>query len=209
MKKESDKRKKKPKFVRQESNKKKALGSKWRRPKGLQSKLRLSKAGHRKKVSIGYGSSNKTKNLDPSGLKRKWVYNLDDILNVQKDEGIIISSSVGNKKRLEILKKAKEQKIKILNIRDIDGKIKQITESVEKKKKEAEEKDKERKKAKEEAEKKKEEKKEEPKEEDNKEKKELTKKFIEETEHKKPQAQQAINMDKSPKQMKVTAPKQK
>ena len=62
--------KKKPKFVRQDYTKKKALGAKWRRTKGLHSKIRERRAGHEKRASIGYGSPKKTRHLDSSGLRK-------------------------------------------------------------------------------------------------------------------------------------------
>jgi len=209
MKKLSDKRKKKPKFLRQDLNKEKSLGVKWRKPKGLHSKLRLRRAGHGKKVSVGYGSDKKTRNIDPSGFKIKFVNKLADTSNVEKNEGIIIASNIGDKKRFEILKKAHEGNIKVLNIRDVEKKIKEITERFDKKKKESREREKERKKAKEESEKKKEKEKAENKEDEKKEQKEVTKKFVEEREHKKPQMSETSNIDKAPKQIRATAPKQK
>ena len=50
---------KKPNFVRQDSHKQKEVKKKWRKPKGMQSKMRLKKKGYRKSVSIGYGSPKK------------------------------------------------------------------------------------------------------------------------------------------------------
>ena len=49
-------KKKKPKFIRQDAHKKGRLAKKWRKPKGLQSKMRLCKKGYRKRISKGYKS---------------------------------------------------------------------------------------------------------------------------------------------------------
>ena len=42
---------KKPNFIRQDAHKKGEIKKKWRRPKGLQSKMRLHKRGYRKSPS--------------------------------------------------------------------------------------------------------------------------------------------------------------
>ncbi len=202
-------KKKKPKFVRQDYTKKKALGAKWRRPKGLHSKIRERRAGHEKRASIGYGSHRKTRHLDSSGLRKVLVNNIQDLSKIKKGEGIIISSTVGDKKRFEILKKAQSQNIEVLNIKNVEDKITQITKKLTEKKQQEKEKEKTRKQSKEEAEKKAKEKKEEKKEDKEEEKKDLTKKLSEGVEQNKPIISADDKASKAPKQMKVNAPKQK
>ena len=201
--------KRKPRFVRQDYMKKKALGLKWRRPRGLHSKIRERRAGHEKRVSIGYGSPKKTRHLDSSGLRKVLISNVQELSKIKKGEGIIISSNVGDKKRLEILKKAQSQSIAVLNIKNVEEKIAQITKKLSEKKQQKKEKEKTRKQAKEEAEKKAKEKKEEKKEDKEEEKKDLTKKLSEGVEQNKPITQSDDKSSKAPKQMKVNAPKQK
>ena len=202
--------KKKPKFVRQDYTKKKALGAKWRRPKGLHSKIRERRAGHEKRASIGYGSPKKTRHLDSSGLRKVLISNVHELSRIKKGEGIIISSNVGDKKRFEILKKAQSQNIAVLNIKNVEEKITQITKNLSEKKQQKKEKEKTRKQAKEEAEKKAKEKKEEKKEEKEEEtKKDLTKKLSEGIEQAKPIIPADDKASKAPKQMKINAPKQK
>jgi large subunit ribosomal protein L32e len=120
--------KKKMKFSRQDSHKKKKLGDKWRRPKGLHSKMRLQKKGYKKIVKKGYGKDNKTKHLI-DGMKKVFVNNLKQLKNIdKKTEGIIISSKLGAKKRIEIIKQAEKDNIKILNIKDTKDFVKKIEE---------------------------------------------------------------------------------
>ena len=45
---------KKPDFIRQDAHKKKKLGKKWRKARGLHSKIRLKLRGRGKFVSNGY-----------------------------------------------------------------------------------------------------------------------------------------------------------
>ncbi len=86
----------------------KKLGKRWRRPVGLQSKLRLKKGGSGLRPSVGYGSSGKPLPVT--------VYNVSDL---QKDcsNGILIAGSVGAKKAAAMTAKAKELEIKILNMK--------------------------------------------------------------------------------------------
>lgn len=107
---------KKPKFLRQESWRYKRLDSSWRRPKGKSSKMRLSKKGWPPKVSIGYGFPKYLKNLHPSGLKEVLVFNPKELENIDPEkEAVRIGHTVGKRKRLHIMEKAKELGIKVLN----------------------------------------------------------------------------------------------
>lgn len=88
----------------------------WRKPKGNDNKMRLQWKGYSAVVSIGYRSPEEVRGLHPSGFEAVIVHNLKDLgsINPQK-QAIYIASAVGLKKRLEIIKKAKELGIKILN----------------------------------------------------------------------------------------------
>ena len=116
------KMKKKPKFKRQQGILKK-LDDKWRKPKGLHSKLRLQKRGKGKKPRIGYGSKKISRGLI-KGKKPDYITNLKDLEKAK--ESIIISSKVGLKKKLEMIKKAKELKLEISNIKDIDKFLEEV-----------------------------------------------------------------------------------
>ncbi|MBI3026800.1 50S ribosomal protein L32e [Candidatus Woesearchaeota archaeon] len=108
---------KKPEFIRQDNPKRMKLNDKWRKPKGIHSKIRHSFKGRRKMPSPGYKSPRKVKCLHNSGLKMIVVQSVDDLLNIKKEnEGAVISKNVGMKKRLKILKKAKELDVNILNL---------------------------------------------------------------------------------------------
>ncbi len=130
---------KKLKFIRQDAHKKSSLGNKWRRPKGLHSKMRLSKKGYNKIVSIGYGSPRKTRNMHSSGLKLTIVKSLRDIEKIDaKNECIAVAKTVGLKKRIEILKQAIKKSINVVNIKDIDKFLKDVEEKIKKSKEEKE-----------------------------------------------------------------------
>ncbi len=109
-------KRKKPKFRRWMSQAYSGIKESWRRPRGIQSKVREKRAGKIKMPSIGWGSPKETRGLHPSGLKEVLVYNLNDLQKVTaQKEAVKIAHVVGKRKRQEILKKAGELKIKVLN----------------------------------------------------------------------------------------------
>ncbi len=129
------------KFLRQNSNRKK-LKQKWRKPSGIHSKLRLNKAGHRKKPSPGFRNQKKERVSNVS-----LINSIYDLSNAK--QSILLSSSLGLKKRLEILKRARELNLNILNIKNPDEFIKKANESLEKRKHEKKKKETEKSKSKE------------------------------------------------------------
>jgi len=165
-------KKRKPDFLRQDAHKVKRLKKKWRAPKGIHSKMRRKLRGYRKQPSIGYSSPKKVRYLHPSGLKEILVHNLKNLENINpKIEAAVIAKTVGVRKKIELLKKTKELKINVLNVKNIDEFIKKVEEKFKKQKEKAAKREEEKKKAKEEALKKAKEKKEKEKEKTEEEKK--------------------------------------
>ncbi len=111
-------KKKKPKFYRRAWNKMIKLGKqtkkkrKWRRAYGRDNKMRLKEKAYGKMPSIGYGAdkNNKGRICGIDFVRIENVKMLDGI----KKKGIIIGN-VGKRKRAEIIKKAGEMKLTILN----------------------------------------------------------------------------------------------
>ncbi len=135
---------KKPDFVRQDAHKQKRLGKKWRRPKGLHSKIRLNLKGRGKNVSAGYRGPKKVRHLHKSGLWRCIIKSSKDLEGLNaKESCLIISSSLGNRKKIALLKRAKELSFNVINIRNPDEYIKKIEEMMISKKKAKKEKEKE------------------------------------------------------------------
>lgn len=125
----------KPVFIRQDNPKRKKLNYKWRKPKGIHSKIRHRFKGRRKMPSPGYKSPIKVKGLHSSGLKIINVHSAGSLNEIKKQsEGIIVAKNVGMKKQLEIFKKAKELDIRVLNL-NADGQIKKIEDMINSKKK--------------------------------------------------------------------------
>lgn len=107
---------KKDKFKRQGSRKYKRVNGKWRKPDGTDSKMRKEKKGHSPLVKVGYRKPKSERGLHPSGFEEVLVNNPQEVEEVDpQDQAIRIASSVGGRKRKEIVEKAKDQDIKILN----------------------------------------------------------------------------------------------
>ncbi len=105
-----------PKFVRWLSVSLRRVKSPWRRPKGINSKILEKIKGKLPMPTVGYGAPKEMRYLHPSGFKEMLVNNVKDLEKVDvAKEAVKIASVVGRRKRSEIMKKAGEMKIKVLN----------------------------------------------------------------------------------------------
>jgi large subunit ribosomal protein L32e len=130
-------KKKKPDFVRSESWRYAKLKESWRRPRGLDHKMRRKIKGWPPTVSVGYKGPKVARGLHPSGYKEVLVHNAKEISNIDpKTEAARIAHTVGKKKRVQIIAAAKKKKVFILNFKP----IKELVEKEEEKPEEAEEK---------------------------------------------------------------------
>ena len=110
---------KKPDFIRQESWRYKRLKENWRRPRGLDNKMRRRIKGWPACPNVGYRGPKESRGLHPSAFKEVRVFNLEDLAKVNPEiEAIRIASTVGNRKRAEILREARERGIRVLNPRE-------------------------------------------------------------------------------------------
>ncbi|MEK6876620.1 MAG: 50S ribosomal protein L32e, partial [Nanoarchaeota archaeon] len=108
---------KKPDFIRQDIRKKARLKIKWRKPRGLDSKIRRKLNGRAKPVSQGYRSPEKVRGLHQSGLRPSIIQTAKELDNLSpKENCLVISSSLGKRKRVEVLKKAREKSFQVVNI---------------------------------------------------------------------------------------------
>lgn len=108
---------KKPEFNRHDSHKKKRLSTSWRKPRGLHNKLRQQVAAKGKLVRPGFGSPRNVRGYHPSGFKEVLVFNVKDI-DETHDCVVRIASTVGMKKRREIVAKALEKNLRVLNAKE-------------------------------------------------------------------------------------------
>jgi large subunit ribosomal protein L32e len=110
------KKRRKPPFKRQNSRRYVRVKDSWRRPKGKGSKMRIGDKSHPKGVKIGYKSARRSRGLHPSGLEEVLIHRPEDLDSIDPDsQAARIGHTVGARKRTEIVEKAREQKIRILN----------------------------------------------------------------------------------------------
>jgi large subunit ribosomal protein L32e len=129
---------KKPKFKRQESWRYKRVKENWRKPRGIDSKMRKKVKGWPPSPEAGYRSPKKIRGLHPSGYKEARVQTLEDINAIDPEtQAIRIARTVGGKKRVEILALADKRGIHVLNPRI----AKELEESEEEEVEEEEEKE--------------------------------------------------------------------
>jgi large subunit ribosomal protein L32e len=110
---------KKPNFVRQESWKYIRLKENWRRPHGLDNKVRKRFKGWPARVSAGYRGPKSSRNLHPSGFEEVIVFNVEDLRGIKPEtQAARIAHTVGRRKRAQILVEARKKEITILNQRE-------------------------------------------------------------------------------------------
>ncbi|KAK5060011.1 hypothetical protein LTR84_009895 [Exophiala bonariae] len=106
------------KWERHQSDRFKCVPSAWRKPKGIDNRVRRRFKGQVVMPSIGYGSNKKTRHLIPSGHKVFLVHNARDVdilLMHNQTYAAEIASAVSSRKRIEIIAKAKTLGVKVTN----------------------------------------------------------------------------------------------
>jgi large subunit ribosomal protein L32e len=108
---------KRPEFKRQDSHRTARIGTSLRRPFGKHSGMRIGLKHRAAVVKIGYRCPALVRNLHPSGLEDVLVNNVKEISALNPEtQAARIASTVGKRKRIEMIKKANELNIRILNI---------------------------------------------------------------------------------------------
>jgi len=129
-------KRRKPHFRTHDSHKRKEIKPNWRRPRGLHSKTRMGMKGYLKTVRTGYGSPRIVKGLTRTGLVPVIVHNIEGLSGLDKNtQGIVVSASVGNRKRMAIIKGAVEQGFNVINFKEPLKKLADINNEFEQRKK--------------------------------------------------------------------------
>lgn len=107
---------KRPRFIRQESWRYDRLAENWRKPKGKDNKMRKQVSGVPAIVKIGYRGPKAARGLHPSGYTDNVVHNVAELLRLDpKKDAARLGHTVGKRKRIEMISKATERGIKVLN----------------------------------------------------------------------------------------------
>ena len=112
---------KRPAFKRQNWFRYKRLGTAWRKPRGMHSKMRARRKYRPPVVSAGYRGPAAARGLHPSGFAEVLVHRPEELEALDgKLEAARVAATVGDRKREAIEVRAAELDIRVLNSRGYD-----------------------------------------------------------------------------------------
>ncbi|GAY50759.1 ribosomal protein l32 [Citrus sinensis] len=106
------------KFKRPQSDRKISVKENWRRPKGIDSRVRRKFKGCVLMPNIGYGSDKKTRHYLPNGFKKFVVHNVNELELLMMHNRTYcaeIAHNVSTKKRKEIVERAAQLDVVVTN----------------------------------------------------------------------------------------------
>ncbi|CAB3404320.1 unnamed protein product [Caenorhabditis bovis] len=111
-------KKKITKFKRHESDRYRRVAPSWRKPKGIDNRVRRRFRGMRAMPTIGYGSDKRTKFVLPNGFKKVLIHNTKDLdmILMQSFKYIgEIAHGVSARSRKGIVERAAQLNIRLTN----------------------------------------------------------------------------------------------
>ncbi|GAA94810.1 uncharacterized protein L969DRAFT_90811 [Mixia osmundae IAM 14324] len=106
------------KFKRHQSDRYAGLKENWRKPKGIDNRVRRRFKGQTPMPKIGYGSNKATKHMMPNRLYKMVVSNVSELnllLMHNKTYAAEIAHNISSKNRITLLERAKALGIKVTN----------------------------------------------------------------------------------------------
>merc|ERR1712026_37828 len=103
-------------FIRHQSERYISVKESWRKPKGIDNRVRRRFKGQYLMPSIGYGSNANTRHLMPDGFKKFVVHNkkeLELLMMLKGTHAAEIAHGVSRRKRIEIVERANQLAIKV------------------------------------------------------------------------------------------------
>ncbi|CAH0769627.1 unnamed protein product [Bemisia tabaci] len=111
-------KKKMRKFIRHQSDRYAKLKPNWRKPKGIDNRVRRRFKGQLRMPSIGYGSDKRTKHMLPNHFRKVVIHNVRDLtmlLMQNRKYCAEVAHNVSAKKRKQIVERAHQLSVKVLN----------------------------------------------------------------------------------------------
>lgn len=106
------------KFARHQSDNFIRVGESWRKPKGIDGRVRRRFRGTIPMPSIGYGSNKKTRNIHPNGFKSAVVNNVNELemlMMHNRTYAATVAHSVSSRVRRLIIERAEQLAIRVTN----------------------------------------------------------------------------------------------
>jgi large subunit ribosomal protein L32e len=109
-----------PRFQRQESWRYRRIHKSWRKPRGVDSKMRKLVKGWPKIAKIGYRVPRAVRGYHPSGMQEVLVHTLPELEGLNpENQAVRLGSKLGARARAALLSRAKELGIRVLNPRGL------------------------------------------------------------------------------------------
>ncbi|KAK7017934.1 60S ribosomal protein L32 [Halocaridina rubra] len=105
-------------FIRHQSDRYVKIRSNWRKPKGIDNRVRRRFRGQRLMPNIGYGSNKKTKYMLPNGFKKVLIHNIRELEVLMMQNRTFcaeVAHGVSSRKRKEIVERANQLSIRLTN----------------------------------------------------------------------------------------------
>merc|ERR1712029_757844 len=106
------------KFTRHQSDRYDKVKRNWRKPKGIDNRVRRKFKGMYKMPNIGYGSSSVTRHMMPTGFKKVLIHNvkeLEVLMMSNKTYAAEIARGVSAKNRKTLIERAAQLAIRVTN----------------------------------------------------------------------------------------------
>lgn len=107
------------KFIRHQSDRYDKLAPNWRKPKGIDNRVRRRFKGQYLMPNIGYGSNKRTRHMLPNGFKKFLVHNVRELEVLLMQNRVYcaeIAHGVASKKRKLIVERAKQLAIAVTKV---------------------------------------------------------------------------------------------